>query len=357
MKQERVSFENDYNTGCHPHLLKALEETNALFTTGYGHDEFSEEARNLIKKACLAPEAMVQFVMGGTQANIIACVAGLKPWQGVLSADTGHINVHETGAIEAAGHKVLVTPSNDGIIDPDAIDQLCRAHYEDPSVEHTVQPGMIYVSLTSELGTIFSLDTLKALRRAANNWNLILYVDGARLASALTSEAATITLPDLAKYADMFTIGGTKCGALFGEALVVTKDDLKNNLRYMIKQRGGMLAKGRLLGVQFRELFRDDLYYEIGRHENRMACLLADRFKEHGYSLYTPPVSNQIFVIFKEEDEKKFKERAIFERWAVLPDQTCVCRFVTSYATTPDMITACFSGMQEDEFHVFQKRE
>ncbi|MGI6617894.1 MAG: threonine aldolase family protein [Saccharofermentanales bacterium] len=345
MSQERVSFENDYNTGCHPRLLEALEKTNALFTTGYGHDEFCEDARNLIRKACLAPEAMVQFVVGGTQANIIACVAGLKPWQGVLSAETGHINVHETGAIEAAGHKILVTPSIDGIIDPDAIDLLCRAHYEGPSVEHTVQPGMIYVSLTSELGTIFSLDTLKAFRRAANNWNLYLYVDGARLASALTSSVATITLPDLAKYADMFTIGGTKCGALFGEALVVTNSDLKNALRYVIKQRGGMLAKGRLLGVQFRELFKDDLYYVIGRHENSMALMLADHFKERGYQLYMPPVSNQIFVILDKEDEKKFKERAIFERWAVLPDNTRVCRFVTSYATTPEMVSACFSDM------------
>jgi threonine aldolase len=204
---------------------------------------------------------------------------------------------------------------------------------------------MIYVSLTSELGTIFSLDTLKAFRRAANNWNLYLYVDGARLASALTSSVATITLPDLAKYADMFTIGGTKCGALFGEALVVTNSDLKNALRYVIKQRGGMLAKGRLLGVQFRELFKDDLYYEIGRHENSMALMLADYFKERGYQLYMPPVSNQIFVILDKEDEKKLKERAIFERWAVLPDNTRVCRFVTSYATTPEMVSACFSDM------------
>ncbi len=340
---ERVSFENDYNTGCHPRLLEVLTKTNSERTTGYGLDPYCEEARDRIRKACQSPDADVHFLVGGTQVNFIVAAGVLKPWQGVISAETGHINVHEAGAIEATGHKVLVVPSKDGLLSAEAIDQYCQAYADDPTAEHMVQPGMIYISQTTELGTVYHLEDLQAISKVAKRWGLALFVDGARLASALAMKETGIDLPALAMLTDVFSIGGTKCGALFGEAIVITKDELKKDFRSLMKQRGGLLAKGRLLGLQFGELFRDNLYEEIGQYENKMAQELASRFKERGFEFYTPPISNQLFVVMSEDDEATFLKKAVFERIAILPDNRRVCRFVTSFSTEKAEIDILFA--------------
>ena len=343
MTVTRVSFENDYNAGCHPDLLKALVETNTVQTTGYGLDPYSDEARALIKSACGVPGADVHFFVGGTQANLTVIAGLLKPWQGVLSADTGHINTHEAGAIEATGHKVLVVPSHDGLLSADAIDLVCRAYAEDPTAEHMVQPGMIYLSHPTELGTIYKKSELVAIRKVADRWNLSIYIDGARLASALTAKGADLDLASIAKLSDVFSIGGTKCGALFGEAVVINKESLKQDFRSLIKQRGGLLAKGRLIGLQFVELFRDGLYYEIGKHANSMAMALAEEFRAHQIEFFVPPVSNQLFVILNEDEAARFGERAVFEQITPFENGRGVFRFVTSYATRREQIDTLFS--------------
>jgi threonine aldolase len=343
LMSKRVSFENDYNTGCHPRILAALSKTNDERTTGYGLDRYSDEARGLIKDACRAPTADVHFLVGGTQVNLIVAAGALKPWQGVISAETGHVNVHEAGAIEATGHKVLVVESQDGLLSADAIDRYCQSYRDDPTAEHMVQPGMIYLSQTTELGTVYHLKELRAIRQVADRWGLTLFVDGARLASALAIEETEIDLPALAELADVFSIGGTKCGALFGEAVVIIKDSLKSDFRSLVKQRGGLLAKGRLLGVQFRELFRDGLYMEIGRHENDMAAALAAQFSVRDFEFYTPPTSNQLFVLMDESEEKYFSERAVFERIGKQKDGRRICRFVTSFSTEKTEIDALFA--------------
>lgn len=340
---ERVSFENDYNTGCHPRILEALLQTNTERTSGYGLDKYCVEASFLIKKACHAPEADVHFLVGGTQVNLIVIAGILKPWQGVIAAETGHINVHEAGAIEATGHKVLVVESQDGLLTAEAIDRYCHSYHDDPTAEHMVQPGMIYISQTTELGTVYHLRELQKIRQVADRWGLTLFVDGARLASALAIEESQIDLPVLAELTDVFSIGGTKCGALFGEAVVIINDSLKKDFRSLIKQKGGLLAKGRLLGIQFRELFRDQLYMEIGQHENDMAAVLASRFSACGFEFYAPPLSNQLFVIMDEREEASFLERAVFERITVLEDGRRVCRFVTSFSTEMTEIDTLFT--------------
>ncbi len=340
---ERVSFQNDYNTGCHPRILEALTKTNTNRTTGYGLDRYSEEARSLIKEACRAPDADVHFLIGGTQVNLVVTAGVLRPWQGVIAAETGHINVHESGAIEATGHKVLVVESRDGLLSAEAIDRFCQSYHDDPTAEHMVQPGMIYLSQTTELGTVYRLKDLQEIRKVADRWGLTLFVDGARLASALAIKAAKLDLPSLTELTDVFSIGGTKCGALFGEAVVITKDSLKRDFRSLMKQRGGLLAKGRLLGIQFRELFRDQLYVEIGQHENEMAATLAARFAERGLEFFAPPVSNQLFILLNEREEAHFAERAIFERIGIQEDGSRICRFVTSFSTEMAEIDTLFA--------------
>lgn len=332
-KRDKVSFLNDYTTGCHPKVLEALVTTNETATGGYGLDPFSEEARRLIREACRAPQADVHFCVGGTQANLIAISGALKAWQGVISAPTGHINVHEAGAIEATGHKVLVLPARNGLLTARSIDDYCRTLAEDPTSEHMVQAGMIYLSQPTELGTLYRKEDLVAIRQVADRWGLLLYVDGARLASALASEEADMDLSDLSRLAHIFSIGGTKCGALFGEALVICHDPLKKDFRTLIKQKGGLLAKGRLLGIQFLTLFQNDLYLEIGREQNALARDLARSFEARGIDFYAPPQSNQLFVILEPEDLAFFSDRAHFERIMPLGDGRTVCRFVTSFAS------------------------
>ena len=343
MEYKKVSFENDYDAGCHPTILHALVATNDVRTTGYGLDDHSEEARRLIREACRSQAIDVHFLVGGTQANLVVCSGALKPWQGVLSADTGHINVHEAGAIETTGHKVLVVPSQDGRMSAESIDRYCQQISDDPTAEHMVQPGMIYLSQPTELGTLYDENSLLAIRQVADRRNLILYIDGARLASALASEAPAPDLHTLSTLADVFTIGGTKCGAMFGEAVVITKESLKQDFRILMKQRGALLAKGRLLGIQFTELFRNGLYLDIGRHENAMAKLMAQKFRARGISFFVPAATNQLFVTLRDEEFTEFSRRAVFERLMITDEGRHVCRFVTSYATTEDDIRQLFA--------------
>ena len=253
-------FQSDYLEGCHPAVLQKLTETNMEQHPGYGTDEHCAHAADMIRDAFACPDAAVHFLVGGTQVNATVIGAALRPYEGVLSADTGHINVHETGAIESHGHKVLALPNHDGKINADQIRKAVAIQGND---EHIVKPGMVYISISTEFGTLYSLDELKAIYAACRELGLYLYIDGARLGYALTSPSNDIKPEDLPKCCDAFTIGGTKVGALFGEALVITSDSLNRDFRYMIKQGGGMLAKSRLLGVQFEALMENGLYFTI----------------------------------------------------------------------------------------------
>lgn len=327
-----IRLECDYACGAHPAVLDRLVSTNAESTPGYGLDPHCEHAARLIRELCACPEAAIHFLVGGTQTNLTVISAALRPYQGVISAQTGHINAHETGAVEATGHKVLAVPSQDGKLTARQITQLCRAHWEDPTAEHTVQPGMVYLSSPTELGTVYTLSELEAIRAAADEFGLLLFLDGARLACALA--ASDITLPDLARLCDAFYLGGTKMGALFGEALVLTHPDLKRDFRYHIKHRGGMLAKGRLLGVQFEALLEDGLYFRIGRHCVDLALQLKQALAEKGYPFMVDSPTNQQFPILPDHVLKRLESVCT---WSFMskpdPEHTCV-RFCTSWATS-----------------------
>ena len=257
-----IFFNCDYNEGAHERIIKRLVETNLEQTTGYGEDDYCRQAAEMILEKCELPEGQVHFLVGGTQTNLTVIAACLKPWQGVISADTGHINCHETGAIEATGHKVLALPGRNGKLKGDQIREVVKAHREDGSHEHMVQPGMVYISNPTEIGTIYHQKSLEDLYNACQECGLYLYIDGARMGYGLMARDNDLTLPFIARHCDAFTLGGTKQGALFGEAVVITNPALGKDFRYLIKQRGGMLAKGRLLGIQFQELMKDDLYIE-----------------------------------------------------------------------------------------------
>ncbi len=331
------SFQNDYSEGAHPKLLKALVESNLEQTTGYGMDHFTTLARHRIKDALgVTYECDIHMAVGGTQANALVISAALRPYEAVIAADTGHINVHETGAIEATGHKVLTVPHIDGKLTPAGIRQIVAAHPD----EHMVKPKMVYISQTTEIGTLYHKDELAAISATCKELGLYLYVDGARMASALTAEGADVSLPDLVTLCDAFTIGGTKCGAMMGEAIVLVHDDLKPNFRYMIKRQGAMFAKGRLIGIQFATLFDQDLYFEIGRHENECAMGLKQAFINCKVPLYADSVTNQQFVIVTPALKAELAKHYRFEQNEVLPDGRVVLRFVTSFATDKKQIEA-----------------
>lgn len=323
----------DYNEGAHPKVLDKLVKTNFEQTPGYGEDEYCNAASALIREKCGAPDADVHFLVGGTQANLTLISAALRPHQGALSAETGHIGVHESGAIEATGHKVLPLKSSDGKITAEQVQRACDEHMSDPSREHTVQPKLVYISNPTELGTIYSKAELTALSETCKRNDLILYMDGARLAYALCAEGEDLDLKTIAKLCDVFYIGGTKVGALFGEALVITRESLKKDFRYILKQKGGMLAKGRLLGLQFIALFEDDLYYEIGRHANSMARIIKDACEKKGYKFLTQSETNQQFPILPDRVLSALNERYAYSYWQKIDGETSAVRFCTSWAT------------------------
>lgn len=331
-----IRFNCDYSEGAHPEILNKLHVTNLEQTEGYGVDKYCSEAAGIIKKLCKTPEADVHFFVGGTQANLTVVSACLRPHQGVISADTGHINTHESGAIEATGHKVLALPSTDGKITAAQVQEIYDAHYGDSVREHTVQPKLVYISNPTEMGTIYTRAELTGLSRTCRKNGLTLYMDGARLGYALCADGNDLDLPEIAALVDVFYIGGTKNGALFGEALVITKESVKPDFRYLIKQKGGMLAKGRLLGLQFVALFEDGLYFKMARHANEMAGIIKDACVKKGYRFLTESVTNQQFPIIPDSILNKLKEKYEYSYWQKADQEHSAVRFCTSWATDID---------------------
>lgn len=337
---EKLSFACDYAKGAHPNIMKRLAETNMMKTAGYGLDEISESARNRIRKACGCEKAAVEFLVGGTQTNAVMIGAMLRSYQGVIAAETGHISVHEAGAIEAGGHKVLALPHRSGKISAEDVEKYLEDYYSDESHEHMVMPGMVYLSHPTEYGTLYTGEELLALRKTCDKYRISLYIDGARLAYALSCPANDVTLPLLAQVCDAFYIGGTKCGALFGEAVVVPDPDRIPHLFTIIKQHGALLAKGRLLGIQFDELFRDDLYMKIGEAAVRAADRIRKALRQKGYRLCFGSPTNQIFCIVENEDLKRLREKVDCEFWEKYDDGHTVIRFATDWGTTESETTA-----------------
>ena len=334
-----IRFESDYLEGAHPLILQRLAETNLEQTPGYGTDIHCDNARALIQQACSAPDADVHFLVGGTQTNTVVISSILSPYQGVICANTGHINVHETGAIEAKGHKVLALPSEDGTISAAAIREYYDAHFNDSDHEHIVQPGMVYISLPTENGTLYSKDALTQIHAVCKELSLPLFIDGARLGYGLASPKNDLSLADIAALCDVFYIGGTKISALFGEAVVITNPALKKDFRYFIKQHGAMLAKGRLLGIQFETLFTNDLYMEVSRHAISLAMQLKEAFAQKEIPFYYDSYTNQQFPILTQDQLSILKENYSFSHWATLPDGTSAVRFCTSWATKAEHVT------------------
>ena len=337
---KKLSFACDYAKGAHPAIIRRMVETNLMETAGYGLDEISDSARNRIRKACKCENASVEFLTGGTQTNAVMIDALLKSYQGVIAAQTGHISVHEAGAIEANGHKVLTIPHQHGKISAVDVEKYLEDFYSDENHEHMVMPGMVYLSHPTEYGTLYTGEELLALRKTCDKYRISLYIDGARLAYALSSPANDVTLPLLAQVCDAFYIGGTKCGALFGEAVVVPDPDRIPHLFTIIKQHGALLAKGRLLGIQFDELFRDDLYMKIGEAAVRAADRIRKALRQKGYRLCFGSPTNQIFCIVENEDLKRLREKVDCEFWEKYDDGHTVIRFATDWGTTESETTA-----------------
>ena len=340
-----ILFNSDYTEGAHPRILERLMETNLEQTTGYGEDAYCEAAREAIRKVCDAPEADVHFLVGGTQANFTVISSALKPYQGVLCADTGHINVHETGAVEACGHKVLALPGKDGKITAEQIRNAHDLHWSDESHEHIAQPKMVYISHPTELGTLYTKGELEEIGSVCRECGLYLFLDGARLGYGLMAPGTDVTIADIAKICDVFYIGGTKVGALFGEAVVIMNPQLKPDFRYCIKQKGGMLAKGRLLGIQFLELFRDGLYFEIAKHAIDMAMILKEGLKEKGYSFFMDSVTNQQFIMIEDEKLEKIREKYGVTYQQRYDETHSVIRLCTSWATTEENVRSLLADL------------
>lgn len=337
----RASFESDYNNGCLPEILRRLSETNDEKSSGYGFDPYTERAKDRIRKACDMTEAEVHFLVGGTQTNATAIDSLLQGCEGVFSVDTGHINVHESGAVEAFGHKVLVLPGiAGGKMAASQIDDYMRKFLADETYPHMVQPGMVYITLPTELGALYSRKELADIYTVCQQYGLRLYVDGARLGYGLMAEGNDIDLPFLAHHCDAFYIGGTKVGALLGEALIYTNTRAPKYIFTIIKRHGALLAKGRVLGLQFDTLFTDDLYFRVSRHAIDMAQALRKVFAKHGLSLGIDSPTNQQFVILSKEQKQRLAEEIAFEIWEPLPNDHLLCRFVTCWATTEADIAA-----------------
>ena len=342
---EMILFTSDYTEGAHPRIIEKLAETNMEQTVGYGEDPYCEEAREAIKKVCEAPEADVHFLVGGTQTNFTVISSILRPFQGVLCADSGHINVHETGAVEATGHKVLALPSKEGKITGQQIKEYYDLHWSDESREHIVQPKMVYISHPTEVGTLYTKNELENISTVCKECGLYLFLDGARMGYGLMAPGTDVTLPDIAKCCDVFYIGGTKVGALFGEAVVITNPCLKQDFRYCIKQKGGMLAKGRLLGVQFLELFKDGLYFEISKHAIDMAMLLKDGLKEKGYEFFMDSDTNQQFIIVEDAKLQEIRQKYGVTYQERYDETHSVIRLCTSWATKEENVKAFLQDM------------
>ncbi len=333
-----IRFECDYLEGAHPKIMEALIATNLEQHCGYSEDEICDEARGLIKKAVGNENADVHFLVGGTQANLTVIASALRAHQGALCADTGHIAVHETGAVEATGHKCISLPSENGKISARQIADYVDQHFADASFEHMVQPGMVYISHPTEFGTLYSLKELTEISETCKEKGLFLFVDGARLGYGLMTPGTDVTLSDLARLTDVFYIGGTKVGALFGEAVVIMHPALKRDFRYLIKQKGGMLAKGRLLGVQFKTLFTDNLYFEISAHAIKLSEKIRNVLIEKDIPFLVPSPTNQLFPVIENSKLSKLKEKYTFSTWAKADDNHTAIRICTSWATKEENV-------------------
>ena len=342
-----IRFECDYTEGCIPEILAAISQENHTQLKGYSEDPICEKARKKIKALCGNEDVDVHFLVGGTQTNTTVIAATLRPYQGVISVDAGHINCHETGAIEATGHKVLAIANETGKLTAKQISDYCAAHEADASFEHIVQPAMVYISHPAENGALYSLQELQDIRRVCDEWSLTLFVDGARLGYGLTSPATDVTIQDLAKLTDVFYIGGTKCGALMGEAVVIRKDSLKKDFRYMIKRQGGMLAKGWLLGIQFDKLFEEDRYFTVCKKAVDQALRIKKAFEEKGCSFFMESFTNQQFPVLHKDILKKFDEKYSYCVWQKIDDDHTAVRFCTSWATTDAQVDALIEDINK----------
>ena len=333
-----IYFNNDYSEGCHEKVLDALIRTNMVQTLGYGEDEYCAQAAAKIKALCGNEDLAVHFLVGGTQANLTVIDAALRPHQGALCPVGGHINVHETGAVEATGHKVLPQPSDDGKITAKQVRDAVISHRNDSSFEHMAQPKLVYISNPTEYGTLYSLEELEALSATCHELGLYLFLDGARLGYGLMAEGYDVTMADIARLCDVFYIGGTKVGALFGEAVVISNPALKEDFRYIIKQHGGMLAKGRLLGVQFDALMTDNLYFEIAGKAVRLADKIRATLDELGVNYLVPGITNQIFPILSDNCLTELAKEFCFTEMERVSDTHRAIRFCTSWATTEENV-------------------
>jgi threonine aldolase len=329
-----IYFDTDYMAGAHPKVMERLMQTNTEQTVGYGSDHYTQRAKELVKQACSAPDARVYFLVGGTQTNSTVIDGVLERHEGVLAAESGHISVHESGAIEATGHKVLTLPSYDGKVKAADVRNFIKNFYSDDTYEHMVAPGMLYISFPTEYGTLYSLKELEDLSEACHGAGIPLFIDGARLGYGLVAKENDVTLADIARLSDVFYIGGTKVGALFGEAVVITNPDLLKHPVPLIKQHGALMAKGRLLGVQFETLFTDGLYYEISREVVQKAVRLKDAFVTKGYTVEVDSPTNQQFFRLPNDVVDKLKENVSFEMWGPRGETESVVRFVTGWTTT-----------------------
>lgn len=339
-----ISFESDYDNGCHEAILKRLLMTNEERATGYGLDDYCTAAKEKIRNACEKPDADVFFLVGGTQTNATVIDSMLASYQGVLAVETGHINVHESGAIESSGHKVLTLPSHDGKMDATELEQWLHDFYADPTYDHMVFPGIVYITFATEMGTIYTLAEMQAISRICKEYHLPLFIDGARLGYGLMAQGSDITLPQLAALCDVFYIGGTKCGAYCGEAVVFPHHNAPAHFFTIVKQHGALMAKGRLLGIQFDTLMQDGLYFKIARHAIEQAMRLREAFITRGYKMYSNSPTNQQFVLLDKDTVQRLEKDFVFEQWYPVGDKMN-CRFVTSWATRPEDVDALIAAL------------
>ncbi len=333
-----ISFECDYNNGAHPQVLQHLLETNDQQTLTYGFDQYSDSAKEKIREACGAPKADIFFLVGGTQTNATAIDGMLLSYEAVVTADTGHINVHEATAVEASGHKVIGLPSHEGKLWVSELRRFMEVFINDESRDHMAQPGMVYITFPTEYGTLYTAQEIEEIEAVCRQYQLKLFVDGARMGYGLMAETNDVSLPFLASHCDAFYIGGTKVGALCGEALVFPRGNAPKAFFSIIKRHGALMAKGRLIGLQFDALFTDNLYFNISKHAITMAMRMKQMLQEKGYQLYLDSPTNQQFVVIPNEKVRELEQKVIFTHWEPYDEQHTVCRFVSSWATTEEQL-------------------
>lgn len=339
----KISFKNDYSEGCHPRILEVLSTTNLQQTDGYGADEFCLAAKQLILEKCVSPNSHIHFVSGGTQANLLVIAAALRPHESVIATTTGHIYTNETGAIEACGHKVNAVEGVHGKLNPVLVQQVLDTHQNKP---HVLKQKMVYTSYSTEMGTIYSKQELSDLYHFCRQNDLYLFMDGARLGQGLMAKDSDLTLADIAELTDVFWIGGTKNGALLGEAIVINNPELQTDFAFHIKQRGAMLSKGRVLGIQFMELFKDDLYFDLANYANQQAMKIKQAFVEKGISFWAETTTNQIFPILSNNQINQLSQKFDFHHWRKIDEEHSAIRLITSWATPDQQVDHLIQEIQ-----------